>query len=116
MCHGGPVDKLWMGYASYFHLELLFTGFLDRHIWDQKPQWFQASEAVRECKWLSMRRYANIKQFDYACQIQYITLITCTKLSALCTYLRISKNTKYRKFIWVTVIVVALWGICESLL
>jgi hypothetical protein len=51
MCHDGPVDKLWMGYASYFHLELLFTGYLDRHIWDQKPQWFQASEAVRECKW-----------------------------------------------------------------
>jgi hypothetical protein len=61
-----------------------------------------------------MRTYANIKQFDYALQIQYITLITCTKLSALSTYLRISKNTKYRKFIWLTIIVVALWGICES--
>jgi len=50
-------------------------------------------------------------QFNYLGQIQYIILITCTKLSALCMYLRISQNTKYRIFIWFTVVVVALWGI-----
>src|ERR1700750_2810402 len=44
-------------------------------------------------------------------QVIFIILMTCTKISALCTYLRASQGTRYRRFVWATMIVVALWGI-----
>jgi hypothetical protein len=55
MHHRGSVDKLWMGYASLFLTRITVYRFIDRHIWDQKPEWFQTSELVRD----STRRWCE---------------------------------------------------------
>jgi hypothetical protein len=37
--------------------------------------------------------------------------MACAKISALLLYLRASRGTKYKRFVWLTILVVALWGI-----
>jgi hypothetical protein len=54
-----------------------------------------------------------VPQIQYIVQIHFVVIMTCAKLSALCTYLRVAKGTKYRRFVWATIIFITLWGICE---
>jgi len=40
--------------------------------------------------------------------------MSTTKISALCTYLRIATGTKYRRFVWVTLAFIAVWAVGTS--
>ncbi|KAF2665481.1 hypothetical protein BT63DRAFT_66879 [Microthyrium microscopicum] len=82
-----------IGLLIVINLGILNYGW-DRHQWDQRPEWFQVSELIQ-----------------YLTQICFIILMTFSKLSALVTYLRASSRTKYNRFVWATMIIVALWGI-----
>jgi hypothetical protein len=54
---------------------------------------------------------SNTLQYQWCIQNEYLVLITCAKLSALCTYLRVSPGLKLRWFIFVTFGIVASFGI-----
>jgi hypothetical protein len=89
---------------------------------DFNLKWFQVSELVGDRglpRWNSSALFAgsNALQFQWCVQNQYIVLITCAKLSALCTYLRVSQGLKkLRVFIFITIGIIASFGIGPSFL
>ena len=58
---------------------------------------------------------SNTSQIQWGVQNEYMVIITCAKLSALCTYLRVSQELKkLRVFIFITIGIVGSFGIGSS--
>ncbi|OJD12502.1 hypothetical protein AJ78_06912 [Emergomyces pasteurianus Ep9510] len=66
------------------------------HIWDNKPEW---SEASRLTSWLS--------------QLFFIIIMTLVKLSILASYVRISagKKNKFNRLSWAVLALTVAWGV-----
>ncbi|KAF1811870.1 hypothetical protein P152DRAFT_35705 [Eremomyces bilateralis CBS 781.70] len=97
------IDDIFIGIAFVCNLGLCvaavhaqYVGW-DRHQWDQRPEWFETNE-------LHM----------WIIQLLFVLIMTFAKLSSLFLYRRVicaTSNEAYKKFVLVTIAVVAGWGI-----
>ena len=62
------------------------------HIWDNKPEW---SEPSRFISWIS--------------QLLFVVSIGLTKISILCSFLRISTSKRFNWLVWGTMGFIVIW-------